>query len=88
MAESKTEKVLTAASFVKKPKTGKIQTVVARITRGTTISGDKRAKFVKVGDLVEIDLDTFNVLSGQGQAERVTDLAPLRDSAGGELTTR
>lgn len=88
-------------SFVKRPKAGKIETVVCRITRGTTISGEQRAKFVKVGDVVEIDTATFGVLSGQGQAEKLTpeELAKLEsrkakadpkleDSAGNPVTTR
>jgi hypothetical protein len=83
-------------SFVKRPKAGKVETVVCRIIRGTTISGEARAKFVKVGDVVEIDTDTFSVLSGQGQAVKLTteELAKLdrkkgvTDSAGNELTTR
>lgn len=88
-------------SLVTRPRVGKIETVVCRIVRGTTVSGDKRARFVKAGDVVEVDAVTFVTLSGQGQAEKLTpeeltklakkkasDDSALKDSAGNDLTVR
>lgn len=46
-------------------------TIRARITRSTTLKGEKRFKIVKAGAVVDLDVDTFWLLKGQGQCEKV-----------------